>query len=182
MKKISIVLSVLMIGSNMVLPTSQYISSFAGIATADAARGARVTRRGPRGSVTRSAVAGPRGAAARTTVRTRHGSASRTVAAARPIPGRPIHRPVVRPVPVAPVRRAHARAHYHDRYDSNYYNSGAVLAAAVAGLAVGAMVASIPPSCSTVIRNGIEYKRCGNDYYQQSFNGSDVVYVVVPAP
>jgi hypothetical protein len=49
-------------------------------------------------------------------------------------------------------------------------------------LAIGAMVASIPPSCTTVISNGIEYRKCGNTYYQQSFNGSDVVYVVVPAP
>ena len=179
MKKISILLlSFVMVGSNMVLPTSRYISSLAGIATAEAARGARVTRSGPRGSITRSAVAGPRGAAARTTVRTPYGSASRSVAAARPVYGRPVARPIVRPVPVAPVRRAH----YYNHYDSNYYSGGSVLAAAVAGLAIGAMVASIPPSCTTVIRNGIEYKKCGNDYYQQTFRGSDVVYVVVPAP
>jgi hypothetical protein len=44
------------------------------------------------------------------------------------------------------------------------------------------MVASIPPSCSTIISNGKEYKKCGDTYYEQTFNGSEVVYVVVPAP
>lgn len=85
-------------------------------------------------------------------------------------------RPVYRP-----PARVHGRAYYYNRYD-NYYRGGTVLAATVAGLAVGAMVASIPPSCATVIRGGIEYRKCGDTYYQQSFKGSDVVYVVVPAP
>ncbi len=161
MKKISlIVLSVVIVGSNMVLPFNQYTSSLVGLSSAEAARGGRVTRSGPRGSVTRSAVAGPRGGAARTTVRTPHGTRSRTVAATRPVYGRPVH---------------------YDRYD-RYYSGGAVLAAGVAGMAIGAMVASIPPSCTTIIRGGIEYRKCGDTYYQQSFKGPDVVYVVVPAP
>ena len=169
MKTISVVfLSVMMVGSSMILPASQYTSSVLGISTAQAARGARVTRSGPRGSVTRSAAAGPRGGAARTTVRTPHGTASRTVAHGRPVYGRPVY-------------PAHSRSYHYNRYD-NYYSGGTVLAAAVAGLAVGAMVASIPPSCTTVIRGGIEYRKCGDTYYQQSFNGPDVVYVVVPAP
>lgn len=166
MKKISVVaLSMVMVGSTLLLPSNRYTSSYVGISPAEAARGARVSRGGPRGSVHRSAVAGPRGAAARTTVRTPHGTATRAAAVRRPAPVR-------RPLP--------PRGGYH-HYD-NRYSGGAVLAAAVAGLAVGAMVASIPPSCTTVIRNGIEYKKCGDTYYQQSFNGPDVVYVVVAAP
>lgn len=170
MKKIPItLLSVLLVGSNMVIPTGGSFSSVAGISAAEAAR---VTRSGPGGSVSRSAVAGPRGGAARTTVRTPYGSASRTVAATRPVYGRPI--------PPPPVR-AHARASHYNNYHDNYYSGGTVLAAAVAGLAIGAMVASVPPSCSTVYANGIEYKNCGGTYYQQTFKGPDVVYVVVPA-
>lgn len=167
MRKISVVLlSVVIVGSNMVLPFSQYTSSFVGLSSAEAARGGRVTRSGPRGSVSRSAVAGPRGGAARTTVRTPHGTRSRTVAATRPAYRHPVH---------------HGRPVHYDRYD-RYYSGGAVLAAGVAGLAIGAMVASIPPSCTTIIRGGIEYRQCGDTYYQQSFKGPDVVYVVVPAP
>ena len=82
----------------------------------------------------------------------------------RPVHGRPLPPP--------------RGGYYHD----NSYSGGAVLAAGVAGLAIGAMVASIPPSCTNVVRNGIEYRKCGDTYYQQSFNGPDVVYVVVPAP
>jgi hypothetical protein len=167
MKIISVVLlSAVIVGSNMALPFSQYTSSFVGLSSAEAARGGRVTRSGPRGSVTRSAAVGPRGGAARTTVRTPHGTASRSVARTRP---------------VYPAPRVHGSTHYYNRYD-NYYRGGTVLAAGVAGLAIGAMVASIPPSCTTVIRNGIEYRKCGDTYYQQSFNGPDVVYVVVPGP
>jgi hypothetical protein len=173
MKKISItLLSVFLVGSNMVIPTGTSFSSIAGISTAEAARGARVTRSGARGSVSRSAVAGPRGGAARTTVRTPYGSASRSVAVTRPVHGRPI------PPPPA---RVHARSRHYNNYHDNYYSGGTVLAAAVAGLAIGAMVASVPPSCTTVYANGIEYKNCGGTYYQQTFRGPDVVYVVVPA-
>jgi hypothetical protein len=181
MKKIStVIFSFVFIGSSMILPAGSPTTSLLGLANADAARGARVSRSGPRGSVSRSAVAGPRGAAARTTVRTPRGTATRTVAARRPVPGRPIPPPAVRPRPVVPppAARAHARAHHYD----DHYSGGTVLAAAVAGLAVGAMVASIPPSCTSVIRNGVEYRKCGNTYYQESFRGDDVVYVVVPAP
>ncbi len=164
MKKISVVaLSIVMVGSTLMLPSTRYTSSYVGISTAEAARGARASRGGSRGSVSRSAARGPRGGATRTTVRTPRGTASRTTVA-RPVPVR-------RPPP--------PRGGYHH---GNHYNGGAVLAAGIAGLAIGAMVASIPPSCTTIFRNGIEYRQCGDTYYQQSFNGPDVVYVVVAAP
>jgi hypothetical protein len=52
----------------------------------------------------------------------------------------------------------------------------AVTTAAVAGSAYYAL----PPSgCVTVIRNGFSYYQCGTVYYQQTWQGSDVVYVVV---
>jgi hypothetical protein len=60
-----------------------------------------------------------------------------------------------------------------------------------AGVAIGAIAVTtaavmgsyyyaLPPSgCSIVYRNGISYHYCGSVYYQQSYSGNDVVYVVV---
>lgn len=59
-----------------------------------------------------------------------------------------------------------------------------------AGVAIGAMAVTtaaivgsyyyaLPPSCTTVIKNGVSYHHCGSVYYQQVWQGSDVVYVVV---
>ena len=45
---------------------------------------------------------------------------------------------------------------------------------------VGSYYYSLPPSgCTTVIKNGITYYYCGSVYYQRSWYGNDVVYVVV---
>ena len=44
---------------------------------------------------------------------------------------------------------------------------------------VGSYYRTLPPSCTTVIRNGMTYSYCGNVYYQQTWSGDDVVYVVV---
>jgi hypothetical protein len=60
-----------------------------------------------------------------------------------------------------------------------------------AGVAIGAIAVTtaavmgsyyyaLPPSgCSIVYRNGVSYHYCGSVYYQQSYSGNDVVYVVV---
>lgn len=44
---------------------------------------------------------------------------------------------------------------------------------------VGAYYYAIPPGCTTVVRNGITYHYCGTVYYQRTWYGNDVVYVVV---
>jgi hypothetical protein len=52
----------------------------------------------------------------------------------------------------------------------------AVTSAAV----VGSAYYALPPSgCVTVIKNGVTYYQCGTVYYQQTWQGSDVVYIVV---
>lgn len=59
-----------------------------------------------------------------------------------------------------------------------------------AGVAIGAMAVTtaaivgsyyyaLPPSYTTVIKNGVSYHHCGSVHYQQVWQGSDVVYVVV---
>ncbi len=59
----------------------------------------------------------------------------------------------------------------------------APVGAAVAGaLVVGAIVSTLPPSCRTLIVDGISYHRCDGVYYEPSYRGTDVVYVVVDDP
>jgi hypothetical protein len=69
--------------------------------------------------------------------------------------------------------------YYYDRGPS----VGAVVAASVAtAIVVGTVVASLPPSCTTIIANGIAYQNCGGTYYQPRYQGSSVTYVVVNRP
>ncbi len=45
---------------------------------------------------------------------------------------------------------------------------------------VGSYYHALPPSgCTTVIKNGVSYHYCGSVYYQQVWQGNDVVCVVV---
>jgi hypothetical protein len=59
-----------------------------------------------------------------------------------------------------------------------------------AGMAIGAMAVTtaavvgsyyyaLPTGCVAVVINGITYDQCGNAYYQKTWQGNDVVYVVV---
>ena len=47
---------------------------------------------------------------------------------------------------------------------------------------VGSIVHSVPPSCQTIVANGITYSQCGSTWYQPSHVGSQVQYVVVNPP
>lgn len=71
-----------------------------------------------------------------------------------------------------------------------YRPPGYVYHPVAAGVAIGAMAVTtaaivgsyyrtLPTSCTVVIRNGISYHYCGSVYYQQTWSGNDVVYVVV---
>jgi len=54
--------------------------------------------------------------------------------------------------------------------------------AAVTAAVIGSVVYSLPPSCSSVIVNGISYQQCGSTWYQPQYAGSNVSYTVVNAP
>lgn len=55
--------------------------------------------------------------------------------------------------------------------------------AATTAAAVGAYYYALPPTgCTVVYRNGVSYHHCGSVYYQRTWVGSDVVYVVVTLP
>lgn len=83
-------------------------------------------------------------------------------------------------VNVNTVRRTDVDVHVHGGY---YYNPGPSVGAVVATtLVVGAIVASLPPNCSTLIVNGISYHSCGGTYYQPRYSGGTVTYIVVTKP
>jgi hypothetical protein len=77
--------------------------------------------------------------------------------------------------------------------NNSYYGGGccyhpvataaAVTAAAVVTAAVvGSIVNSVPPSCSSVIVNGLAYQHCGSTWYQPQFSGTTTTYLVVNSP
>ena len=49
-------------------------------------------------------------------------------------------------------------------------------------VAVGAIVSSLPPNCTTVVAEGVTYQNCGGTYYVPSHDGPNVVYKVVSPP
>jgi hypothetical protein len=44
---------------------------------------------------------------------------------------------------------------------------------------LGSYYYTLPPSCTVVVKSGVSYHYCGSVYYQQTWSGSDPVYVVV---
>ncbi len=69
--------------------------------------------------------------------------------------------------------------------DRNWGYGGVGVGAAVAvgtAVAVGAIVYSLPPSCSTFVADGVTYQNCGGTYYAPRYDGPNVVYEVVSPP
>jgi hypothetical protein len=83
-------------------------------------------------------------------------------------------------VNVNAVRRTDVDVHVHGGY---YYNPSPSVGAVIATtLVVGAIVASLPPNCTTIMANGFTYHSCGGTYYQPRYSGATVTYVVVTRP
>jgi hypothetical protein len=60
-------------------------------------------------------------------------------------------------------------------------NAAAAAAAAQqasAGLPLGTMVPSLPPGCTSMVNNGINYFHCGSVFYRAGFQGNNIVYIV----
>lgn len=70
--------------------------------------------------------------------------------------------------------------------DRNYHPWAAAAAvttaAVVTGAVIGSMVASVPPSCQTVVVGGMTYSRCGSTWYMPQMQGSSITYIVVAPP
>jgi len=54
--------------------------------------------------------------------------------------------------------------------------------AALTAAAIGSVVHTLPPSCSTVVVGGVSYQQCGSTWYEPQFAGTSVSYVVVQQP
>ena len=54
--------------------------------------------------------------------------------------------------------------------------------AALTSAAIGSVVYSLPPSCSTIVVGGVSYQQCGSTWYEPQFSGTSVNYVVVQEP
>jgi hypothetical protein len=50
-------------------------------------------------------------------------------------------------------------------------------AAASGALALGTVVSTLPAGCSKMSSGGVEYYKCGPDYYRTAFQGNNLVYV-----
>jgi hypothetical protein len=75
---------------------------------------------------------------------------------------------------------------YRGGWDDHYHPIATGVAigatAAVTAAVVGSVVHSVPPSCSTVVVNGIGYSQCGSTWYAPQYSGTTVQYVVVNPP
>lgn len=70
---------------------------------------------------------------------------------------------------------------YHDYHP--VATAAAVTATAMVTAAViGSIVNTLPPSCTSIVVNGIGYQQCGSTWYQPQFSGTSTTYVVVNAP
>lgn len=73
---------------------------------------------------------------------------------------------------------------YYGGHRRHGYYRGRPLVGFTTGLVIGTMIAAstMPTTCTTVIVNGISYRRCSNAYYQPFYEGDVLVYKVVASP
>jgi hypothetical protein len=71
-----------------------------------------------------------------------------------------------------------------DRYHYHPVARGVAVgtAAAVTAAAIGSVVYSLPSGCGYRMVHGVRYYECGGVWYEQRYAGSQLTYVVVPAP
>jgi hypothetical protein len=67
----------------------------------------------------------------------------------------------------------------YDRWGHPVARAAAVTATAIA---VGSVVASLPPHCTAMMVGAVTYQNCGGTYYQPRYQGTTVQYVVVNQP
>ena len=71
--------------------------------------------------------------------------------------------------------------HHHGGY--GHYHGSPILAFTTA-VAIGSIIAAstMPTTCTTVIANGVSYRKCSNAYYQPFYQGDTLVYKAVASP
>ena len=72
---------------------------------------------------------------------------------------------------------------YHQSVGGAVATAAAVTATSmVTAAVVGSMVNTLPPSCSSIVVNGIAYQQCGSTWYQPQFAGGNTTYMVINPP
>lgn len=71
---------------------------------------------------------------------------------------------------------------WDDRYHPVARAAATTAAVATTAAIMGSYYRSLPPNCVTVVRVGISYYQCGSVWYQPTYRGSTVEYLVVTAP
>jgi hypothetical protein len=71
--------------------------------------------------------------------------------------------------------------HHHGGY--GHYHGRPILAFTSA-VAIGSIIAAstMPTTCTTVVANGVSYRKCSNAYYQPFYQGDTLVYKAVASP
>jgi hypothetical protein len=64
----------------------------------------------------------------------------------------------------------------------HYHPVARAVGVTAAAVAIGSIVYSLPPSCTTTVTADITYQQCGNTWYQPQYAGTQVSYVVVDPP
>lgn len=91
-----------------------------------------------------------------------------------PGPHPPHPGPHPHPPPPPPPPAPYWPGYWHD--DDDFWWGAA------AAIAIGSIVASVPPDCQTVSVNGVSYKHCGTTWLRPEYQGHNLVYVVVGDP
>jgi hypothetical protein len=84
-------------------------------------------------------------------------------------------------------RNVNVHRDIHTDWDRHHYHPVARgvavgTAAAVTAAAIGSVVYSLPSGCGYRVINGVRYYECGGVWYEQRYSGSQLTYIVVPAP
>jgi hypothetical protein len=74
------------------------------------------------------------------------------------------------------------RRNYYDGWDDHWHPVAAAAAVTATAVAIGSLVRTLPPSCSTVVVDGVSYSQCGGTWYLPQYSGTTVQYVVVNPP
>lgn len=90
-----------------------------------------------------------------------------------PVPGPHPMPPPPRPLPPPPPPPG--------PYWPGYWGPAAAWGAATA-IAVGTVIATLPPECVNVVVNGVSYRECGGQWFEPRYDGHTVVYIAVAAP
>lgn len=82
----------------------------------------------------------------------------------------------------AVVVRTRTAVNYRPVYHPVARAAVVTTAAVATAVAVGTVVHSIPPSCTSVMVGNVAYQQCGSTWYQPHYAGSSVTYVVINPP